>query len=92
VWPFNRELTKRKGKPFYWLYLGISLICIAALVVVFAVSGRIAAALPQATWLVVVFVSIALAIIIWLGRNGPEMRWVHRRWSQIRAARRRQRP
>jgi FtsH-binding integral membrane protein len=77
VWLFNRELRKRKGQQFYWLYLLVGLVCTAALITVFALSDRIAGASPQATWFVIVFVIAALALGLWWGgRNDPAIRWL----------------
>ena len=89
MWPFSREIKRGKGRPFYGLYVLVSLLCTAALVTGFAFTDRIAGLLPQSTWFVIVFGMAALAFILWVGRNGPDARWIRRQWPKVWRSRRR---
>jgi hypothetical protein len=86
MWPFNRELRKRKGQPFYWLYVLINLVCWVAVFVGFAYANRLAAWLPQSTWFLIVMALTALVVGLWVGWNGPDVRWMRRQLSKLRGA------
>jgi len=85
MWPFSRELQKRKGQPHYRLYALISLACTVAMIVGYAFADRLAALLPQSAWFWIPLALATLAAAFWIGRNGPDVRWVRRQWSKLRA-------
>ena len=85
MWPFS--VTKRKGQPFYWLFSLVSVISTIAMFVGFAFAYRLAAFLPRSMWFWIVLGLVTLAAALWIGWDGPDVRWMRRQCSKLRTRR-----
>jgi hypothetical protein len=81
MWLFIRTLKEGKGRPFYWLFLLIGAVLVAAEVVGRYFAHRFADSLPS--WIVVlVAVVVFVPGLWWARRNDPAIRWVFDRLSR----------